>query len=136
LRQSKTNPKHDTEKPLDLMLDMVSWFSNPGETVFDPCAGAGTTGLACRLLGRSFWGCELIEKWASVATARLTGSLSERDLERVSRWLTSTREEARGVLALKPHPKGADKKTRARAERRLADADTVERAATLLRRAA
>lgn len=134
LRQAKANPKHDCEKPLDLMLEMVSWYSNPGETVFDPCAGAGTTGLACRLLDREFWGCELDPEWAPRAAARLANVLSARDRERVSRYLEKTRSEARALLALPrtKHPKtGAytDEKTRARAQRRLADADTVERIA-------
>src|SRR5881628_941276 len=35
--------KHPTEKPLDLMLALVSDFSDPGELVFDPCAGRATT---------------------------------------------------------------------------------------------
>lgn len=128
--------KHRTEKPLDLMLEMVSWFSNPGETVFDPCAGHGTTGLACRLLGREFWGCELDPEWHGKAAARLAGTLSKRDRERVTRYLEKTRSEARALLALPraKHPKtGAfvDEKTRARAQRRLDDADTVERNAAL-----
>jgi hypothetical protein len=124
--------KHRTQKPLDLLLEMVSWYSNPGETVFDPCAGAGTTGLACRLLGRDFWGCELDPEWHGKASARLAGELSKTDRVAVARFLEKTRREARELLA-KPrtkHPqtgKYTDEKTRARAERRLADADTCER---------
>jgi hypothetical protein len=124
--------KHRTEKPLDLLLEMVSWYSNPGETVFDPCAGAGTTGQACRLLGRDFWGCELDPEWHGKASARLAGVLSKTDRVAVARFLAKTRHEARELLG-KPrtrHPEtGAytDEKTRARAERRLADADTCER---------
>lgn len=124
--------KHRTEKPLDLMLEMVSWFSNPGETVFDPCAGRGTTGQACRLLDREFWGCELDPSEAAMAAARLAGPLSARDRTAAARFVAKQRNEALACLALPrtKHPKtGAhtDEKTRARAARRLADADTVER---------
>jgi site-specific DNA-methyltransferase (adenine-specific) len=48
--------KHKAEKPLDQALDLVEWFSDEGETVFDPFAGSGTIGLACRILGRSYLG--------------------------------------------------------------------------------
>ncbi len=79
--------KHRAEKPLDLMLDLVDWFSEPGETVFDPCAGSGTTGLACRILGRNFVGLEVDPIWADKANKRLKVPLSERDQERRRRWL-------------------------------------------------
>jgi site-specific DNA-methyltransferase (adenine-specific) len=78
--------KHKAEKPLDQLLDLVSWFSEPGETVFDPFAGSGTTGLACSLLGRNFVGCELSPEWAANATARIQAHLSDRDRERLRRW--------------------------------------------------
>lgn len=82
--------KHKTEKPLDQLLDLVSWFTNPGDHVVDLCAGAGTTGLACRLLGREFTGFELDPNWAKVANDRLHSStLSERDEDRYQRWLIS-----------------------------------------------
>ena len=35
--------KYSCEKPLDLMLALVSDYSDPGETVFDPCAGTPCT---------------------------------------------------------------------------------------------
>ncbi len=86
--------KHKAQKPLDLMLDLVSWFSSPGETVFDPFAGSGTTGLACSLLGRRFVGCELLPQWVTSANARLTSELDARDLERCARWLAPRKQGA------------------------------------------
>jgi site-specific DNA-methyltransferase (adenine-specific) len=83
--------KHKTEKPLDLMLDLVNWFSNPGETVIDPFAGSGTTGLACRILGRHFIGSEIDSEWATKAKHRIEfpDQLSKRDSERYQRWLAT-----------------------------------------------
>lgn len=79
--------KHKAEKPLDQALDLVSWFSNPGETVADFTAGAGTTGLACRLLGRKFLGYEIDrDTWEAANTRILTEKLSDRDQERYDRW--------------------------------------------------
>lgn len=118
--------KHPTEKPLDDMLRLVSWLSDPGETLFDPCCGAGTTLLAARLLGRSGLGLERDVRWADAAGLRLNAApLSERDAERAARFVESQRAEAGAV----PEPKaanGSDVKTWERAQRRLADAKTVE----------
>lgn len=82
--------KHRCEKPLDLMLDLVEWFSDPGEMVIDPFAGSGTTGLAARLTGREFMGAEMDPEWAAKATSRIeTSVLSERDQTRYDKWLAS-----------------------------------------------
>ena len=81
--------KHKAEKPLDQMLDLVTWFSNPGDKILDPCAGAGTVGLACKILGREYVGFEIDPVWAEKAAARLAAPLSERDQERYQRWLDS-----------------------------------------------
>ena len=84
--------KHPTEKPLDQALDLIAWFTDPGETVLDPFAGSATLGLACNILGRSYIGCELNPDWVAFGKARLKGSLSERDAERLKRWLTRERD--------------------------------------------
>jgi DNA modification methylase len=82
--------KHKCEKPLDQALDLVLWFTNPGETVLDPCAGSGVVGLACKILGRSYVGYELQEEWAVKSNERISrDTLSDRDEERLARWKES-----------------------------------------------
>lgn len=49
---------HPTQKPLGLIQRLVAYGSKPGDTVLDPFAGSGTTGVACGL-DRD---CTLIEK--------------------------------------------------------------------------
>lgn len=49
---------HPTEKPVRLMMELVSLYSNPGQCVVDPFMGSGTTGVACAKLGRGFIGIE------------------------------------------------------------------------------
>lgn len=117
--------KHPTEKPLGLLLDIVSWFSDPGELVIDLCAGAGTTALACRLLGRSCRAWELDPKWATYAAARAEASLSERDLKLVLEWCDDTEARAKAV---KPPKSKHDIRTWERAQRRLADVARVRAA--------
>ncbi len=64
---------HTTQKPLALMQDLVIDFTEPGETVLDSYAGSGTTGMACRDLGRNFLGWELSPEYHAIATRRLNG---------------------------------------------------------------
>lgn len=81
---SKNSPNmfgaHPTVKPLALMLELVDLFSEPGELVLDPYAGSGSTGVACRQLGRRFLGFEIDAQYAEVAARRLRG---EAAMERV-----------------------------------------------------
>jgi site-specific DNA-methyltransferase (adenine-specific) len=64
-------PDHPCPKPVELMLDQVADFTDPGEIVLDPFAGSGTTGVACLRLGRRFIGIERDAKYAAVARERL-----------------------------------------------------------------
>jgi site-specific DNA-methyltransferase (adenine-specific) len=119
--------KHPTEKPLDLLLDLVSWFSDPGELVLDPCAGRATTALACRLLGRDCVALELDARWAELGAARATAPPSDRDRKRAAEWVESTLAEASEVPAPKAED-GSDVRTWERAQRRVADATRVAEA--------
>jgi site-specific DNA-methyltransferase (adenine-specific) len=65
---------HPTQKPLALMEKLVQEFSDPRETICDPFAGAGSTGVAALYLGRHFVGWELQEQFHAAATARLDGA--------------------------------------------------------------
>jgi len=128
--------KYSCEKPLDLMLALVSDYSDPGETVFDPCAGSGTTLLAARLLGREAFGLERDAAAHAYALTRLIHDeqpgafgadwkLSARDEDRACRWLLETRAEASAVPAPRA-ANGSDVKTWERAQRRLADCKRLE----------
>lgn len=64
---------HPTMKPLNLMLQLVRDFTEPGDLVLDPFTGSGTTGVACLSLGRRFIGWEIDEAFFEVACRRLRG---------------------------------------------------------------
>lgn len=64
---------HPTTKPLPLMRELVSLFSDPGELILDPFAGSGSTGVACRQLNRRFLGWELNRDYFDIACRRLRG---------------------------------------------------------------
>lgn len=65
-----TNKDHITQKPLDIMRELVR-IAPPGATIADPFTGSGQTGVAAILEGRSFLGCEVTDYYAQVAARRL-----------------------------------------------------------------
>jgi hypothetical protein len=53
LNRSHDDPRlHTTQKPEPLMRELVLDFTNAGDVVLDNFAGSGTTGAACKRLGR------------------------------------------------------------------------------------
>ena len=72
--------RHQTEKPVALMAQLVTLFSNRGDTVCDPCMGSGTTGIACVRLGRKFIGVEVRADYYQIARERITKALSQPDM--------------------------------------------------------
>jgi len=62
---------HPTPKPVELFEQLVRDFTDPGDLICDPFAGSGTTGVACKRLGRRFVGWERDESFWRAATKRL-----------------------------------------------------------------
>lgn len=52
------NTDHPTQKPEKLMAKLILASSNPGDLVFDPFLGSGTTAVTAKKLGRGFCGVE------------------------------------------------------------------------------
>jgi DNA modification methylase len=77
---------HPTTKPLSLMLDLVADFADPGDLVLDPFAGSGTTGVACRQLGRRFVGWEMNAEYYEIACRRLRGDEAKPNPAQTSMW--------------------------------------------------
>ena len=72
--------EHPTEKPVALMAELVGDFTQPGETILDPFAGSGTTGVACMRLGRKFIGIEKDPRYFEIAANRLQEAHKQGDL--------------------------------------------------------
>ena len=62
---------HPTMKPLPLMTELVTLFTDQGETILDPFAGSGTTGVAAKLNGRKAILIEREGKYCEIAAKRL-----------------------------------------------------------------
>lgn len=68
---SEARPDHPCPKPLSLMIELVSLFTDRGETILDPFMGSGTTLRAAKDLGRKAIGIEIEERYCEVAAKRM-----------------------------------------------------------------
>lgn len=67
---SSEKTEHPCQMPYEVMRRIVGIL--PDEyTIIDPFMGSGTTGLACKELGRNFIGVELDEKYFEISKRRL-----------------------------------------------------------------
>ena len=65
------NTAHPTQKPEKLIAKIMLASSNPGDTVFDPFLGSGTTSVVAAKLGRRYLGVEIEEQYCLWAEKRL-----------------------------------------------------------------
>jgi DNA modification methylase len=70
---------HPTEKPVDVLRQLIESSSVMGEIVYDPFAGSGSTLIAAALEGRQAIGVEFEERYCEIAARRF-----ERELPRVA----------------------------------------------------
>lgn len=66
----KSSKDHPTMKPVGLCAKGVLAMSEPGDIVFDPFSGSGSTLMACEQTGRKCYGCELDPKYCDVIRKR------------------------------------------------------------------
>ena len=62
---------HPTEKPIELMRELILNSTDAGTTILDPFMGSGTTGVACVQTGRKFIGIEIEPKYFDIAVKRI-----------------------------------------------------------------
>ncbi len=77
---------HPCQFPVELVERLVLALTNPGDRVFDPFMGVGTTVIAAVMHGRSGYGCEIAPEYVEVARQRLdllrSGALKTRPMDR------------------------------------------------------
>lgn len=71
---------HPTEKPVPLIMELVSDFTQKDSLVLDPFMGSGTTGIACVKLERRFIGIEIEERFFNLSCKRISDSLKQVDM--------------------------------------------------------
>lgn len=71
---------HPTQKPIALFEYLLKTYTNEGMTIFDPCMGSGTTGVACINTNRNFIGIEKDETYFNIAKNRIEQQLLSPEL--------------------------------------------------------
>ena len=66
--------KHPTQKPVNLLRTLIEQYCPVGK-VCDPFMGSGTTGVACKELGRNFIGIEIEPKYFEIAQRRINQTM-------------------------------------------------------------
>jgi hypothetical protein len=103
----KSETGHSTQKPVECMKRPIENNSSPGQAVYEPFSGSGTTIIAAEMTGRACYAIELnpsyvdvaVKRWEdftgekatrSLCTEGLTGGVGQPRLEPLPRWLLST----------------------------------------------
>ena len=73
------NKLHPTQKPIEVLIPLITAYSKRGDIVLDPFAGSGTTAVAAHKLGRRYIGIELSEDYCRAAQSRLPESNHYKD---------------------------------------------------------
>ena len=66
--------RHPTEKPWQLMAQLIESSTVRGDLVVDPCAGSGSTLVAAVLEGRRGFGVEIDRRYAETAVQRIVAA--------------------------------------------------------------
>nr|WP_199298399.1 DNA methyltransferase [Leptolyngbya sp. FACHB-17] len=77
------NTEHPTQKSEKLLAKLILASSNPGDFVFDPFVGSGTTSVVAKKLDRCYLGIDLNEEYCLLTERRL--ELAEND-RRIQGW--------------------------------------------------
>lgn len=73
---SKQYPKiHPTQKPVNVLKQLIEIFTDEGDVVIDPVAGSGTTLRAAQELGRKSYGFEIDKKFYSQAKEKMISNI-------------------------------------------------------------
>lgn len=90
---------HPCPFPEEIPYRLISLYSNPGDLVFDPFAGVGTTLKVAARLGRRYLGVEMEPKYAEAARERVSEDLRLRPHQLIARF-----DRAVGGGGLDPEP--------------------------------
>ncbi len=75
------NTQHPTQKPEKLMAKLILASSNPGDLVFDPFAGVGSSAVAAKKLGRQYLAIELEPEYCALTQKRLELAETHRNIQ-------------------------------------------------------
>ena len=119
IQHTKSETGHGTQKPVEAMRKPIEHNSSPGQAVYEPFSGSGTTIIACEMTGRSCHAIELNPAYVDVAILRwqaFTGRSAYLDADgRAFTEVLAERQPTKVLTNGKPEadkPKAAAKKAR------------------------
>ena len=71
---------HPTQKPLNILQDLIRCYSNPGDLILDPFAGSASTLIAAHNENRKALGFEIEETFYLEARERIRQRLAQGEL--------------------------------------------------------
>lgn len=75
-RDSKEVPKiHPTQKPVNVLKELIKIFTDEGDVVIDPCCGSASTLRACAELNRSCYGFEIKKNFCKDAKDKMLNNI-------------------------------------------------------------
>ena len=75
------NTDHPTQKPEKLYAKLILASSKPGDKVFDPFLGSGTSAVVAQKLGRRYCGVEGNREYCHWAVKRLMNAISDNTIQ-------------------------------------------------------
>ena len=75
------NTDHPTQKPEKLIAKLILASSKPGDLVFDPFVGSGTTCVTAKKLGRRYLGVEIDEEYCLWGAKRLLQAETDSEIQ-------------------------------------------------------
>jgi len=88
------NTDHPTQKPEKLLAKIILASSNPGDVVFDPFLGSGTTSVVAKKLQRRYVGIEIDSLYACLAEKRLALAQTDQTIQGYAQGLFWERNSA------------------------------------------
>lgn len=75
------NTDHPTQKPEKLVAKLILASSRPGDVVFDPFLGSGTTSVVAKKLNRRYCGIEMDTEYCCMAEKRLALASGDKSIQ-------------------------------------------------------
>lgn len=66
-RDNESEKIHPTQKPVELLKNLIEIFTDEGDVVIDPCAGSGSTLIAAERMNRKGYGFEIKKEFHTKA---------------------------------------------------------------------
>jgi DNA modification methylase len=102
VKSESSQGSHSAPFPRLLVEFFMKAFSDPGDVVFDPFLGSGTTMAAAQVLNRTAFGIEISPAYCDVILHRIAGLSSQEPLLVATRDSISAVAKARGVVWEQP----------------------------------